>query len=401
MSEIIPNNPLEHLHKLAERELEVLQGFCAGNTYREIGANIHIAEGTVKTYMGNVYMKLGLNYLPPAQRRRILLQDVCLELGKIEIKPQPPNQKFEMIEVPPEVEKMVEEDERALLAIDQPEIIHLDPIPIRDLKPRRRLPCSWIMIVGLTGILLGIALVIYILSQTSIPFPLLPVPTTEVEIRNTDAIEEPTESIVEETQDMKASAATMEPNPLLVPSGFVFEDDFEDGIDKDDWFLTEGLGMAKGRLTIIDPEGYERGEPYWALVKNHVWGDVSINAMFLRYTYDVIVVIKYMPDGDSLGMRYDGHGSYVELGLSTKSGEWKPYAGTKSSWLESNSPNFRIDLVGEIIRVYLGGENDPVSTLQIPDPQFGDAPVGIFFTASQSKVVIEHFRVESLDNLPR
>ncbi|MCC5954337.1 MAG: response regulator transcription factor [Acidimicrobiia bacterium] len=46
---------------LSEREREVLQHVARGHTYREIGADLHIAEKTVENHVRNILAKLHLN----------------------------------------------------------------------------------------------------------------------------------------------------------------------------------------------------------------------------------------------------------------------------------------------------------------------------------------------------
>jgi DNA-binding NarL/FixJ family response regulator len=46
---------------LTERELEVLRLMAAGNSNREIGAELFITEGTVKAHVNNILSKLGVS----------------------------------------------------------------------------------------------------------------------------------------------------------------------------------------------------------------------------------------------------------------------------------------------------------------------------------------------------
>jgi DNA-binding NarL/FixJ family response regulator len=50
--------PDERLLLLTPRETEVLQAIASGATNAEVAARLHMAEGTVKTHIGNLLSKL-------------------------------------------------------------------------------------------------------------------------------------------------------------------------------------------------------------------------------------------------------------------------------------------------------------------------------------------------------
>lgn len=127
------NDPLSRFDTLTDRQKEVLHWVCQGLPYREIGEILFISEATVKSHMGNIYVKLGLSDLPPINRTATLFEVYCALLEK-----RPPSEAVEPEEpepVPPEIEKMVEEDEKALML--------WEPAPIIDAQfrevPRRRI----------------------------------------------------------------------------------------------------------------------------------------------------------------------------------------------------------------------------------------------------------------------
>ena len=159
-------DPIQKLKSLSKRQVEVLRLFCSGTPYKEIGAKLFISENTVKTHMGNIYVALELTHLPPRQRPARIFEIYCPLLKK-----QPPvSQAEEKDEEPepvsPEVQKMVEEDENALVLWESSQIIdgQVEEIPPR---PRRNAGCLW----GLGGIIVGLGLMAgaFFLFRNGIP----------------------------------------------------------------------------------------------------------------------------------------------------------------------------------------------------------------------------------------
>jgi DNA-binding CsgD family transcriptional regulator len=141
-------DPQQNLPHLTPRQLEVLKRVCKGLNYKTIADELVIEESTVKAHMGNIYQKLGLDELPPAQRTKIIFEVICPalkakrpKLGKDTLEPEP---------VPEPVRRMVEEDERSLLVLrPKPEDI-IEPVRPRGLSPFVRL--GWFA----SGLMIGV-----------------------------------------------------------------------------------------------------------------------------------------------------------------------------------------------------------------------------------------------------
>lgn len=104
---------IQKLSKLSEREREVLRLVCADLEYKEVAKQLYISLSAVKAEMARVYLKLELDQLPRDRRRLKLFEVYCPALDEADLAPPPPEAE-EPIPVPEEVERMVEEDERAL-----------------------------------------------------------------------------------------------------------------------------------------------------------------------------------------------------------------------------------------------------------------------------------------------
>ncbi len=106
----------EQLSRLSEREREVLRLRCAQFDYRAIGEKLILGEATVKTHMGRIYIKLGLDQLRPKVRWKMLDAVFCPALKELEL-PSPPPEPKNLALVPAAILAMVEEDERALVTV--------------------------------------------------------------------------------------------------------------------------------------------------------------------------------------------------------------------------------------------------------------------------------------------
>lgn len=107
---------IEKLSTLGDREREVLALVCQGVPYREIAEKLFISIGTVKSTMAHVYVKLEFDQVHASRRRVQLMREVCPILAYEQI-PSPSDEDKALIVIPNErVERMVDEDERALIA---------------------------------------------------------------------------------------------------------------------------------------------------------------------------------------------------------------------------------------------------------------------------------------------
>jgi hypothetical protein len=103
--------------------------------------------------MGNIYKKLGLLDLAPKERAATIFEIYCPLLKNRPTAPIPEEGDDEPEPITPEVQRIVEEDENALVLWESGQIIEgeVEEIPPR---PRRRAGCIW----GVLGILVGLGL---------------------------------------------------------------------------------------------------------------------------------------------------------------------------------------------------------------------------------------------------
>ncbi len=68
---------LGKLAKLSKQERQVLELRCQGLDYNAISKKLFVSVSAVKQYMSRIYVKLGLDILPRAERTKVLYEIVC------------------------------------------------------------------------------------------------------------------------------------------------------------------------------------------------------------------------------------------------------------------------------------------------------------------------------------
>jgi len=84
LTSVPPNDTRKRLESLSKRERDVLLRVCAGLEYKVIAEELHIALSTVKTNMGRVYVKLGIDGIPDAEKKKRLFDEFCPALKEKE-----------------------------------------------------------------------------------------------------------------------------------------------------------------------------------------------------------------------------------------------------------------------------------------------------------------------------
>jgi len=274
--------PQHKLSELTERQLEVLMRVCKGMTYKAIADEFVLRESTIKTHMGNVYQKLGLDEYPSEQRRKILYEEFCPILSSRKTKAKKENADPEP--VPEVVKRMVEEDERALMVIrPQPEDI-LEPVRPRTLSPfvrLRWLASGFVLGVVLMGGLFAGFLVPRIreqaLAEQEIPTAVVQVVDRTVEVPVKETIEVPVEVtvIVSHTPEPVAPSptpiiqeivvtATLEPTPIPSPTPTEpVNTPPETILELGDWWKNEGVWLKLSEVEFGTSSYIEIRVEFW------------------------------------------------------------------------------------------------------------------------------------------
>ena len=77
------------LSELTNRQVEILRLYCDGWDYQSIADKFVLAAGTVRVHMGNIYVKLDLDYFPIEKRRKLLYEVYCPILKNSDVKSSP------------------------------------------------------------------------------------------------------------------------------------------------------------------------------------------------------------------------------------------------------------------------------------------------------------------------
>ena len=439
MSTLTPENPLDNLSKLTNREIEVLQHFCNGLPYKKIAAELTVGLATIKSHMGHVYMKLGLTELDPPARKMILYQEVCPALKQIEIKPDTPDQTYALIEVPFEVEQMVDEDERALFALpsgveqdfarEEPiKTIQIkDPAPLVPINYGRRLPCGWVMILCVMSLLIGAGLIYIfmprlfppeteVVYQTGVPFiatfvdevevtrvheiTTTPMPTLQpqtVMITTTPLPTSPPEQVEVVVVVTATEAPSPTINPQVVEPGFVFEDDFETGPDPK-WEIISGeLGMRQGWYTVTEPHpGYQT--EHITILSDHIWKNVSVELEMLKLDMFTTVkersaaggiIVGYQENGEAIGFIFRSGSLGLEFATLSPERQWSAMKGTYSNvaHFRYGASQIRVEVKRDMTYAYV--DDELATYTQVTGYKPGQ--VGLWFRTNSSQGSLDYY----------
>ncbi|KAA3641956.1 MAG: hypothetical protein DWQ07_25505 [Chloroflexi bacterium] len=209
--------------------------------------------------------------------------------------------------------------------------------------------------------------------------------------------------------------ATSSPTPVTIQdAGFVFRDDFEDGLDSQ-WNVVLGdIGMSNGKLTINAPFSEQHSE-HLAVLDNINWGNYSITfeladfddtGAFVSDNPRAAILLRYEGNKDNIGFYFSGRKLGVQFGIFTQNNEWELYSNSLVTGIDRDfnfdyGPNtIRIDCVGNTYTAYIN--NKKITSANIPGPEFGK--IGVWLLngtlnpdqTQQHAARIEYITIEAL-----
>jgi DNA-binding CsgD family transcriptional regulator len=270
--------PIHKLSSLTPRQREVLRLFCDGFSYRQIADQHVVSENTIKAHMGNIYVKLGLDMLPAAQRRRALHQVFCPALERLEQQPEAfvkTEEPEELGLLPVVVWDMVEEDERAIIPMPPREIIEIKTRSSEtNIRPSK---LRWFLFGLFAGILItgGILYAGWRVYRRFVPVvaivrdtPLAPVTTSAAEDNplaqtTQPAINTPSDNdnvFVSESPSPEALTPEFPPPPQV---SILFQDNFDGGLSPYWQVITGSPVIVNGMLTADQDTWLAVGDASW------------------------------------------------------------------------------------------------------------------------------------------
>jgi len=282
----------EVIHKLkllSGRERDVLKLFCEGNEYKTIGEILFISKNTVKTHMGNIYIKLSLDQLPSSARRMIIHQTYCPAVHEMVLVPKgeepvnPEPEEPELVEPEPvsdHVMEMVEKDEKALVVVE-PIIVDIPPFeeePVTNPKgkeqkvkqikqkngKKERRFWRWMLVIMIIALIVFGGIQVYSWARGFLNDVVAPMVAQETpQVVPAQGFVQPTaQPTIEPTKEavvvLTNTAIPPTPAPTKTPSPKIslpFYDNFSNGINSPwkvgygNWFVTDsGASISIGDL---------------------------------------------------------------------------------------------------------------------------------------------------------
>jgi len=291
---------IEKLRSLTSQQKLVLKGVCEGKPYKQIAKELFLSIETIKTHMGNVYLKLGLKDLPPTLRRKTIFEEYWpvfkeFDFNESIIHQDEPEDTEEPEPVPEEIIDIVEKDELALMVVE-PEVIDFSPFEEddkqdfdeeqerirqeqekRDRKRRiRRRIRRWVTFFFILALIVFGGIYIYSWARgflNNVVAPMIAqdtievIPTKGYVVPTPQPTSIPTKEVVvvpTNTAIPPTPAPTKTPSPIV---SLPFNDDFSNGINSPwsvgygNWFVTDNgasisisdLNDDSGSIVLNDP----------------------------------------------------------------------------------------------------------------------------------------------------
>lgn len=388
---------LRKLLSLSAREREVLGYICDGRGYKYIAREMVVSVNGVKSHANHIYLKLGLNQFPDTAFRIKLLHEVYCPALHGDLPPAPRG--GEVLAIPPEVEKMVDEDE---------------PLEPTNLPPRGKprtvdgkiivvgQPGRWRRVGGVAVVTVIVLVVAYgffnirnffspaatatpqftatplneidslatRLSQTmSVPPPTTVVPPTAIPTNTPTITPIPT--------------GTFTPEPTNTPESVLFFDNFDNGMSSQWQVLTGEFLLVNGRFSSLSSTSD----------RSSVWASIPVTASNYRITLDYF---SNSTSSSILSPAFSSPNTYLGFG-------WNNYQG----FIKQTNPNGGSDSFGYvyhqesekypvIVEVKNGIMYGTVAGIPIGSVSIGNSSQGTIGLYLQYGNAIDNFKIVAL-----
>lgn len=344
-------NILKNLAKLTTRQREVLSMFCQGKSYEEIAKQLFISNGAVRSHLANIYESLGMDLLSVYERRKVIFQQYCPALQEFDFEKRK-NEPKEPVPSPSYVLDLVDEDEKALIVIDQGfNGKKEEPIP-PDTPPRPPRPpigriLRWIILVIFIGFLIigGVRVYIWLSELLSEQQHALDNNVQSDQMKPKDFVEET--PIISEPDSFTNTPDFIQP-PVLPQPEILFIDNFDAGLSSG-WQVAYGNPLMVNGLLTTD-------EDTMMIIGNSEWTDYAVEFdadagyCWLSRAENWISVRATNTD-NNYAYKWGDCESYWFI---VKGGSWKEVTTSEFS-PGYDTLRFRIQVEDGNIAVYVGG----------------------------------------------
>ena len=395
---------LQKLASLTERQREVLGMVCDGYDYKTIAEKLVVAVPTIKAHVGNIYVKLDLDQMIVALRKKALFEIYCPALREADFAPRK-EEEIEPEPVPEYVQEMVEEDEKAMIPYVKGEIIHIpsdEPI-----KPRRSR--VWLLIIIML-ILLALSVLggfeVYervtdflgdlgVIAVEPSPDPTqemiaISSPTVQIAQAQPTAIPMetmviPTKTIMLPTQTQPPPTSTSTLSPTSPPKPItLFDDNFDQGLSPTWQGISGNPSIVNGMLTADQETWLFVGDPSWT--NYSVEFEADAGDCMLSWGSNVVAV--RVSDMDNMfAYKWADCESFCYV---VENGTWNevPHSEFKPGF---EMLRFRVNVEGDLITIYVDGQKQT----SFFNDKYQQGKVGLMIAKD---TLIDNFRVKQIED---
>ena len=283
----------KRLENLSQRERQVLGMVCSGLMYKEISQNLFISLPTVKSVMGRVYVKLGLDVLSKAERMKAIYELYCPLLKASPI-PDEPSIPESNEPVSASIIRLVDEDEMIVITPSSQGPVSSPLITSKPAPTRRNRTC---LVSGVIGLLVLCCVAIAFLFRNQLfsflnpSTNILSQPTMEAPIPGYTS--PPATSIPVISTKSPQPTAVFSPTDAVTSITLPFTDNFSAGANSA-WKIQSGDWLvANNRYTISN------GDSQWGMVVLDApnWTNYRIKTKVKLEKSDegeVMVIVRYL-----------------------------------------------------------------------------------------------------------